>query len=1472
MTSLLPEQQRFYFLHALDPADPDIYICRTLRIRGEIDTARLRACALDLARRHDVLRSCCTLVDGEPRLVLRDEVTAAVELVDLTADPDAAESYVAREYRIATPFALDTGPLFRIMILALGAATTVVFRFHHLVVDGTSARLLVEELLATYTRPLPRPALQFVDHARSVAPARSEDRTYWSKLLANPPVLDLGTPRPARHTKRAHTVHVSLGADVANAVRQVCRRYYVTPYIVLATLARCLLHGITHQEDLLIGTPVGARPRRELEAMVGVLLDWIAIRLQTSNATSFETVLTAARSEIPTAYAHRCAYERLLAAAGAERDPARSPLFQVTVNYARHEPLPVLPGCEVALDPVEVASTHYDLAFRFEEVGGRIDLGLTGYADVIEPSTLARYAAAFVTLATRCLAAPQAALGDVLPPELRPARRIALAATFTADALKPGLAYWLQRIGLPAEIAIAPIDQVFQMLLDPRPRSGPDVVLVRLADWQDAAHGVRELHRVLATQADRTGVDTIVIATPADPVASPLEDELARVGTHRRVHLVSWRSILARYPVDVIDEPSTAEARAPYTADFEAALALAIARAINAIVRPAPKVLVLDCDGTLWRGVVGEDGPHGIAVEEPHAKLQHLAAAAARDGMLVCLASKNVEADVWAAFAATPGFILTRAQITAHRIDWQPKSANLRALARELGLGLDSFVFLDDSPVECAEVRASCPEVLVFELPAEAAARSRYLDHLWPLDARPTTETDRQRGALYAANARRERVRAETTDLADFVASLAVTTRVVAFSAETAPRAAQLAERTNQFNTTTRRRTVAELEAVVAAGGDVLLVDASDRFGDYGIVGCVVARPDAGVFRVDSFMLSCRALGRGIEQRVLCELGRRAQAAELTHVVVEVRRSPRNQPALAFFDAIGREHALRGTADAWEYGIPVAEALAPRALVASVATEDAAPPPPAPVLHAVWDELAGIDTVARIRREVARALVRSREDSAVFVAPRDELEATIAAIWSEVLLLDGIGVTDDYFAIGGDSIRSLALVARMVAHGLPVSLADVHHQPTVASLATRLRGRPLAVQPAMTSPAATGAYPLGFAQRYVIAAYAAQARTGAFHVQDRFTLRDPRGLAIDALARAVRLVVASTAVLHARVEGLAQHDRATYLDPFVVAPLTSADVEAEIRARLYADRMRPFDPQGGDEAMIRFVALPTSASSCELLVSGHHGFCDGWSLHHLYNRLFELYHAFAREDRERVVAIEHALAAHAHDYRAFVQHEERAAPAAAAFWRAYLAARPLPVRDATPVGYQRRVARRLDTRLLARAVERARATGTSLKAVVLEAAARAFAPASPIAVVTAARPETLPHPTDVFGLCWTYVPVVVQHALGREARLVELHADLLATEAHARLPIADMFGGADPVTVAPVSFNLTHFHHAAWDRIGDLEIVRGESFHRFHFPLNIGVGVGDGLTVKVTSERAEADLHAAIEAFAAELA
>ena len=284
----------------------------------------------------------------------------------------------------------------------------------------------------------------------------------------------------------------------------------------------------------------------------------------------------------------------------------------------------------------------------------------------------------------------------------------------------------------------------------------------------------------------------------------------------------------------------------------------------HALRVPAHKVLVLDCDETLWQGVVGEDGVDGISIPPHLAQLQQFAVDIQEKGTLICLASKNVEQGVVDVFEKRPDMVLKLEHVVARRINWEPKPSNLVALARSLNLGLDLFVFIDDNPVECALMRAELPQVVTLQLPTAGDVTS-FLSNLWTFDKTAVTEEDTRRTAMYRENAARVEFEEAATDIEAFIASLKVVTDIALPNDGEWPRLAQMTQRTNQFNFTTIRRTEPEIRTLPSFGDIVLRIKVSDRYGDYGIVGLVIVTTQGRSLAVDTFLMSCRVLGRGVE-------------------------------------------------------------------------------------------------------------------------------------------------------------------------------------------------------------------------------------------------------------------------------------------------------------------------------------------------------------------------------------------------------------------------------------------------------------------------------------------------------------------------------------------------------------------------------------------------------------------------------
>jgi FkbH-like protein len=300
-----------------------------------------------------------------------------------------------------------------------------------------------------------------------------------------------------------------------------------------------------------------------------------------------------------------------------------------------------------------------------------------------------------------------------------------------------------------------------------------------------------------------------------------------------------------------------------------------VARIVAAQRGLSKKCLVFDLDDTLWGGVIGDDGPEGIvlgegsAAGEAHLALQRYAKQLKERGVILAVCSKNDPAIAEAAFCNHPEMLLRRPDISAFVANWNDKAENLKAIAAQLNIGLDCLVFVDDNPVERARIRQSLPMVAVPELPKDIAHYVRCLAEAGYFEAVAFTSEDRLRTEQYAANVEREALFELSGNLDDFLRSLQMSVVFGKFTAAELVRVTQLFNKTNQFNTTTKRYTAEEVASFAAAEEMVTLqFRLLDKFGDNGLVSAMILRPDPKlpeVFEIDNWVMSCRVFGRQLE-------------------------------------------------------------------------------------------------------------------------------------------------------------------------------------------------------------------------------------------------------------------------------------------------------------------------------------------------------------------------------------------------------------------------------------------------------------------------------------------------------------------------------------------------------------------------------------------------------------------------------
>ena len=351
------------------------------------------------------------------------------------------------------------------------------------------------------------------------------------------------------------------------------------------------------------------------------------------------------------------------------------------------------------------------------------------------------------------------------------------------------------------------------------------------------------------------------------------------------VHVCDVEFLSARRgTLEGFDARAWFESKQPYGRGLMLDVSREAALIIERLHQPPKKVAVLDLDNTLWGGVIGDDGLGGIEIgdtsprgEAFKAFQQYLASLAGR-GILLAVCSKNDHEKAVEPFEKHPEMVLRMKDFVSFQANWQPKSDNIRQIAAELNLGLDSLVFIDDNPAEIEIVRQFVPEVEGILLPPDPSEYVAAVEDSRLFEPHNLTAEDSERVSQYRQEAERRHLQSSVTDMGSYLESLAMEAVIREFRAVDVPRIAQLINKSNQFNLTTRRRTEAQVEAVMADPAMLgFTVRLADRFGDYGLISIVIGRLAGDELEIDTWLMSCRVLKRQVEEEVLNEIVRLAR-------------------------------------------------------------------------------------------------------------------------------------------------------------------------------------------------------------------------------------------------------------------------------------------------------------------------------------------------------------------------------------------------------------------------------------------------------------------------------------------------------------------------------------------------------------------------------------------------------------------
>jgi FkbH-like protein len=954
---LSPQQEQMWLREQFNQGSSSSYnLSAAIRIRGTLDLCRLNWAIRELTNRHKVLRVVFSLGDQGPvqRVVpvSEDDIPQETHLALSAIERTGVVRRCLDAARMAS-FDLASGPLVKFKILLLGEQDhALIISAHHIVSDVWSFKVMMENLAVLYDNcrsdALQDGQFDYFDfaamqHELSQGQAR-ESANRATDAGSERDDLSLGlTSTPTDRT--SHRLTFELPPDLVAALKASSLKTGTSFFVYLLAGFIGILSCWSRLRSTIVGVPLWGRDRPGTRDLVGPFAHPVLIQVDVNPGASIADLLREVNSQVRQALEHGSSeLVKLSQLIAGQRKNGE--LFRIPALVS------LLPACDGVrteagiaweLEALDGGDQDTDFLVTIEQREGRILGQLQIDTHLCDKHDLQRVASGHIKILEALAHQPATRLENLILdlPTMRsegnprPSHRIAVASTFTAAPVEEVLSFWGRQFATDVEVQFASHSQVFQQLLDAgslfRGNQGTNVVIVRASDWVPQRlrrRGDSEMSEVLkrATEDFIQALRTASIHSIAPHIVCFVPSEIERSDTQELeayraselrvalefskavgVQVLTSSQLLNLYPVELyLDAKSGALGDIPFTEEFFAALGTAIARKLHVLHGRRRKAVVVDCDGTLWNGVCAEDDITGISVDSGRRWLQEFLVAQHDAGMLLCLCSKNNDEDVMHVFKDGPEMPLKLGHIVSRRINWHRKSQNITSLASELGIGLDSFVFIDDNPTECADVGINFPEILTIQLPANSENIPALMSHLWAFDRTVLSAEDRRRDVFYRHERLREDYRGTCRTMLDFISELDLNLKISPLSEADFSRASELTYRANQFNSVGARISEGSLQAANRAGdGHCLVVRLSDRFGDYGLVGVLNYRSNEDFLVVESMILSCRTLGRSVEERIVTQLGEIATRAGQTSVTFCYRDTGKNRPVREFFESIG---------------------------------------------------------------------------------------------------------------------------------------------------------------------------------------------------------------------------------------------------------------------------------------------------------------------------------------------------------------------------------------------------------------------------------------------------------------------------------------------------------------------------------------------------------------------------------------
>ncbi|SKA48553.1 HAD-superfamily phosphatase, subfamily IIIC/FkbH-like domain-containing protein/amino acid adenylation domain-containing protein [Chitinophaga eiseniae] len=953
-------QKRIWFTSQRQGSRSVFNVPQLCLFKGELNTGWLKNAFIQLINRHEALRTVFRQVNGEVAQVILDpaEVNFSLQLLS-AADKSEAAEIISRE--AIAPFDLENEIGLRAKLITLAPGEQLLmFTLHHIISDGWSREIIYRELLHFYeadyhNRPAAHTPLriQYKDYVSWHEQVYQEQEPFWEAFFkAGIPDnnFPLDYSRPKTLTFEGNVCVQQINTDSLLQLKKVVNDHKLTLNSLLLSVYGLLLGEYCQLDEVMVGTIVSGRSHIDLEEIIGVFINYLPFKIKINSADDFVTYTTAVNQSLMAVYQHQeYPFDLMVEKFGGSIKPGRNPVFDTMMIFHEvgdRKHLQELPG-NIKIEQYEENERQYlsKLDFKIDVVTGDdgISLRLEYNSNLFTAQTMQLLLERYTQLLLAVAARPSSGLEELrlIPAAERlqlSARQekqagassngLRIIASFTAEPLEEPLQWWQEVFEQEAHISFGNYHQVFQELMSAtqQPLKGQTFILLnRFEDYvqgQEGSNAIATLDMVydkmtqLLSDLAQSVPVVMVLLPPSEHTqqgsavaryVSRLNENCSKVFKDRsNVYLCDLRDYAQLHPgLAMFDDLSYRQAYIPFTDEGFYFIAYNISRVLRAIKGHPCKVIALDCDNTLWKGICGEDNLDGIIIDQGHRALQQYFVQKHAEGFLLVLLSKNNEKDVWQVFEQHPDMVLKKEHFAGTRINWQDKPDNILSLAKELNLGTDSFAFIDDSPVECFRMMQERPEVLTLELPDVHHHFVPFFRQVVAFDKLRVSKEDAARNAMYKAEVQRS-ASLKDTGLTGLQEQLQLEMSVRPMVADELERVAQLTLRTNQFNLNGIRRSMPEISALLENKAcTCYVVHVRDRFGDYGLTGVVISEQRSDELFLHNFLLSCRVLGRGVEQALLQVFKHLAQQCNVTGITAAFRQTIKNIPFSDFLAAAG---------------------------------------------------------------------------------------------------------------------------------------------------------------------------------------------------------------------------------------------------------------------------------------------------------------------------------------------------------------------------------------------------------------------------------------------------------------------------------------------------------------------------------------------------------------------------------------